>query len=380
MACIPADVTNITACFIPSSVTWCELGDSCYVYGDTFNSDCAFTGVSEQVLSKLTASSFKCFEMLKMCIPDEETAIDNGCDIVFGKKYNYGIMSDYWAYSAIYNTDGVSALYTASVKYSPWDFLQPFNLYLWLLILTVLFILTPLVMSIVEYDEGETLLGNYIKFLPDSIHAHTGIDLVNNDLPTKNTSYILSVFVSLFAFITISLYATNLTAFVLYKNNANPFVDIHKGMKVFVEDSVYSILPLDGSVPVYFTDIPALRESGDFDYIVAENYVLRNTKTCDEVMAPLFGVGVAKYMFLARKFGEENINIMAENIRSLDFVYDTSREYCDNIAAPIRMSGIYGLFLIFVTPAVIIAIIVVIRRYITKTTSNQYIANSPQLM
>ena len=377
MSCAIENTVNITACFVPSSVTWCDVGTSCSVSGDLFNSNCAFTGVAEQFLSKLTALSFKCFDMVKMCIPNEHVAPDLGCDIIFGKNYNLGDVSDYWGFNAIYNTDAVSALYKSKVTYNPWDFLKPFSPSLWILIFTVLCLLTPLVMAIVEYDEGETVLGNFIKFLPDSIHAHTGIDLLNNDLPTKNTSYILSVFVSIFAFITISLYATNLTAFVLYKNNSNPRLDIRTGLKIFVEDSVHAILPIDASVPVNFIDIPKLHESDYFDYIIAENYLLRNIKTCDDIMVPLRGVGVSKYIFVARQFGEENIRIMSEKILAIDFAFDTSREYCDNIATPIKMSGIYGLFLIFAGPALIIACIVMIRHFFIKKKVNQYITNSP---
>jgi hypothetical protein len=315
--------------------------------------------------------------MVKTCIPNEEVAPDVGCDIIFGKSYDNGNMTDYWGFSAIYNTDAVSALYKSKVSYSPWDFLKPFSPSLWVLIFTVLFLLTPLVMAIVEYDEGETVLGNFMKFLPDSVHAHTGIDLINNDLPTKNTSYVLSVFVSIFAFITISLYATNLTAFVLYKNNSNPPLDIRNGLQIFVEESVHDIVPIDTSTRINFLDIPDLHGTGYFDYIVAENYVLRNIKTCDDLTVPLKGIGVAKYIFVAAKFGAENIQIIAEKILAIDFAFDISRESCDNIAEPINLSGIYGLFLIFAVPALIIACIVMVRHIITKKTENQYITNSP---
>lgn len=376
-ACLPDSIMNITVCFVPSSVTWCDVGSSCSVTGDTFNPDCAFTGVAEQFLSKLTALSFKCFDMVKTCIPNEEVAPDVGCDIIFGKNYNYGNSSDYWGFSAIYNTDAVSALYKSQVSYNPWDFLKPFSPSLWVLIFTVLCLLTPLVMAIVEYDEGETVIGNFIKFLPDSIHAHTGIDLLNDDLPTKNTSYVLSVFVSIFAFITISLYATNLTAFVLYKNNSDPPLDIRNGLRIFVEESVHAILPIETSVPINFIDIPRLHENGVYDYIVAENYLLRNIKTCADLMVPVRGIGVSKYIYIAAKFGAQNIQTIAEKILAIDFAFDNSREYCDNIAEPINLRGIYGLFLIFIIPAVCISCIIMVRHIFFEKAVNPYITNSP---
>lgn len=378
MACPVEDVVNITACFIPSSVTWCNVGTSCSLSGDEFNSGCAFTGVADQFLAKLVALTYNCFDLVKTCIPDEDVAPDIGCDIIFGKNYNYGNMTDYWGFNVIYNTDTVSALYRSQVSYGPWDFLKPFNTSLWILILVVLFILTPLVMAIVEYDEGETVIGNFIKFLPDSIHAHTGIDLLNDDLPTKNTSYILSVFVSVFSFIALSLYASNLTTFVLYNNSPNPLLHVRPDMKVFVEESVYSVLPIDRSVPVNFIDIPDLHDSGKFDYIVAENYLLRNIKTCEEAMKPLAGIGVSKYIFIARKFGEENILKIKENIRGIEFAFDySSREVCENNTRGIGINSIYGLFLIFFVPSIIITCTVLSRHFFIKKKANPYITNSP---
>ena len=378
MACPVEDVVNITACFIPSSVTWCDVGSSCSLTGDSFNSDCGFTGVADQFLAKLVALTYNCFNLVKTCIPDEDVAPDLGCDIIFGKNYNLGNITDYWGFNTIYNTDTVSALYKSQVGYSPWDFLKPFSPRLWILIAVVLFILTPFVMAIVEYDEGETVIGNFIKFLPDSIHAHTGIDLLNDDLPTKNTSYVLSVFVSIFSFIALSLYASNLTAFVLYNNNANPLIHVRSDMKIFVEDSVYSVLPIDRSVPVNFIDIPDLHDSGSFDFIVAENYLLRNIKTCEEVMKPLMGIGVSKYVFIARKFGEENILKIKENVRGIEFVFDYSdRETCVNNTKGVGLHSIYGLFIMFVAPAMIIMCTVLFRHFFIKKKVNQYITNSP---
>ena len=378
MACPLENVVNITACFVPSSVTWCEVGSSCSLSGDSFNSDCAFTGVSDQFLSKLVALTYTCFNLVKTCIPSEEVAPDADCDIIFGKKYDYGNMTEYWGFNTIYNTDTVSVLYKSKVSYGPWDFLKPFNSNLWILILAVLFILTPLVMAIVEYDEGETVVGNFIRFLPESIHAHTGIDLLNNDLPTKNTSYVLSVFVSIFSFITLSLYASNLTAFVLYSNNENSVSRVSSNMKIFVEESVYSTLPIDHAVPINFIDIPALHDSGSFDYIVAENYLLRNIKACEESMKALAGIGVSKYIFIARKFGEENILKIEENIRGIEYEFDYSgRQLCENNTKGIGLNSIYGLFLMFFVPTILIMCTVLFRHFLIKKKENPYITNSP---
>jgi hypothetical protein len=120
-----------------------------------------------------------------------------------------------------------------------------------------------------------------------------------------------------------------------------------------------------------------LHDSENFDYIVAENYLLRNIKTCEDLLVPVRGIGVAKYIYIAAKFGAENIQAISEKILAIDFAFDISREYCDNIAEPINLSGIYGLFLIFLVPAVFIAGIVLIRHFFIKKKVNQYITNSP---
>ena len=94
-------------------------------------------------------------------------------------------------------------------------------------------------------------------------------------------------------------------------------------------------------------------------------------------MVPVRGIGVSKYIYIAAKFGAQNIQTIAEKILAIDFAFDNSREFCDNIAEPINLSGIYGLFLIFIIPAIFISCIVMVRHIFFKKAANPYITNSP---
>lgn len=361
--CLANQTIYIKACFVPSSVTWCNVGTSCSLTGDSFNSDCGIAGVAEQFLSKLIPETFRCFNLVKECISKGTDAQRAGCDIVFGR---YGEdPSDYWINDGIiYNTDSVSLLQHSNIGYSLWDFLRPFSLTLWLVILAVMLISTPLVMSIVEYDEGETIYGNFLRFLPDSVHAHTGIDILNNDLPDKNGSYILSIFVGIFSFITIAVYASNLIAFVLYKTTmVDMFLEYDGEGKIFVEKSVYSELPIKDSIPVPYFSIQSLHATGDFNFIVAENYLLRGVQQCGDIITPLRGVGVTKYLYIANKLGETAAQLLQDNIsiRGLEYISDTNVLVCDETPRPVSISSIYGVFLMFFVPVTVIVLTIVVR-------------------
>jgi hypothetical protein len=305
--------------------------------------------------------------------------VDTKCDFLFGSNYKNGNLSDDWVSAGNYITEPVSALYASDIKYGPWDFLTPFSARLWILILFTMFILTPLVMSFVEYDEEETIWGNFWRFLPDSIHAHTGVDLVNNDLPTKNTSYILSVFVSIFTFVILTLYASNLTTYVLYKNSRISSLEIIKyGQEyVFIEKSLVYLINSPGAKPIDYYDIAELHASGKFGIIVAEDFFLRDIKTCDEEVAPLRAFGKYKYVIVSSKFGDENIKKVKKNVRGESYIFRTTNNICQTtVVKPIKLGGIYGVFILFLAPAICIVFAVIIRRVMFKKSPNPYITPS----
>lgn len=373
-ALCPANQTvNIKACFVPSSVTWCEVGTSCSLTGDSFNSGCGFTGMAEQFLSKLIPETFRCFNLVKECISKGAKAQRLGCDIIFGTTRYDEDPSDYWINDGgiMYNTDTVSVLQQPiNIGYSPWDFLRPFSVTLWLSILAVMLIVTPLVMSIVEYDEGESMSRNFVRFLPDSVHTHTGIDILNNDLPNKNGSYILSIFAGIFSFITIAVYASNLVAFVLYKvTTEDQFSEYKGGGKIFIESSVYSELRVEDSIPIPYFSIPPLHASGDFNFIVAENYLLRSVQQCGDILTPLRGVGVSKYLYIANKLGETAVKLLRDNIRGLEYISDTSVLVCDATPRPVTMVNMYGVFLMFFVPVFVIVITIIGRIVVSHRKS-----------
>lgn len=376
MNCATQDVKNITSCFIPSIDSKCSVGETCFVEDTTYNSNCFFTGTADQYLTKLIFSSFSCFTLTKSCIPADVNPKDIGCDFVFGMKYNNGNISDDWIDAGSYVTDGVSALFASNTKYGPWDFLAPFSVGLWVLILVTMFVLTPLVMSFVEYDEEETIWGNFWKFLPDSIHAHTGVDLMNNDLPTKNTSYVLSVFVSIFTFIILTLYASNLTAYVLYKNGeVSTFDREHIKNTIYIEERFIDLINAPSAVSIKYYDITDVHSYGKFSIIVAEDFFLRSIKTCDEEVVALRAFGARKIVFVSSDFGVENIKIIQKNIMAFGYVTRVYTELCQrNPVKPIELEGIYGVFILILAPTILIAVVAIIRRLILRKSSNPYLS------
>jgi hypothetical protein len=335
--------------------------------------------VADQYLTKLVFGTFECFNLSKKCIYDDSVAVDTKCDFLFGTDYKNGNLTDDWVSAGNYITETVSALYPSDIKYGPWDFLAPFSGRLWVLILVTMFILTPLVMSFVEYDEEETIWENFWKFLPDSIHAHTGIDLINNDLSTKNTSYILSVFVSIFTFVIIALYASNLTTYVLYKNSGNvPFEGrLRDSGSVYIDKSLTYLINDANAIPISYYDIPALHASGDYGVIVAEDFFLRDIKTCEEEVSPLRAFGNYKYVIVSSRFGDENIKKVKKGVRSGAYITRVYKDVCQSVATkPIKLGGIYGVFILFLGPATLITIAVIARYYIFKKPANQYITPS----
>lgn len=382
MECSAINTLAITACLAPTIDTGCNIGDFCTVEDSLYNSDCSFTGSADQYLTKLISNAFDCFSLSKVCISDGAVTGYTKCDFIMGVDYNNGNWSDDWKTAGIYTTETVSALYAADISYGPWDFLTPFKTNLWVFFLCVMFVLTPLVMSIVEYDEDETVWGNFCKFLPDSIHAHAGIDLVNNDLPTKNTSYLLSVFISLFSFIILTLYASNLTAFVLYKNSGTTMptegLSRYGSEGTYVDDVMKRIVNITGAIDIPYYTIPTIHASGSFDVIISEDYFLNNIKTCDETVRPFRGIGKYKYLIVSSKFGEENIAKIRRTMRTINYVPRAFVDRCKTLSSvPIGLGGIYGVFIIFFVPATVITVAVIIRWILFGRTKNPYITQSP---
>lgn len=379
MQCNANDTNNITACYIPSIESRCSIDEICSVTESSYNSNCTVTGIADQYMSKLAVDAFECFNLTKICVPADTSYVEQGCDFLFGSRYKNGNLSDDWVSAGTYNTEPVSALYASDIKYGPWDFLAPFSTRLWILILVTIFILTPLVMSFVEYDEDETIWENFWKFMPDSIHAHMGVDLVNNDQPTKNTSYILSVFVSIFTFIILTLYASNLTTFVLYKNGLSSSLDstTYGDRSIFIDDTIIHLINSPGAIPVSYYDIPALHASGKFGVIVSEDFFLRDIKSCEEEVAPLRAFGIYKNVIVSSKLGEQHIKQVKKTVRRAEFITRIYTDACQtNRVKPIKLGGIYGVFILFLGPAICITLVVVFRYFMTRKSTNPYITPS----
>jgi len=331
----PNQPWRVTACFIPNADTICVPGeDTCWFTEKTYNPKCSFSGAADVFLDNLLPTLSRVFNATKRCVWDANSVDAVGCDITFGTTPG--------PHSLEYHVDTIAAMSQPEIAYAPWDFLNPFSWEVWLVLAVVVFVATPIAMAIVEYDPGESLVKNFLKFLPDSIHAHTGADILSNDTPEKNTSYVLSVFVSIFAFILICLYAANLTTYVLYKD------DYHVRNKDIVVDRSLGVTIL-GAKPIDFYDI-ALGISDGFTrttVVVSENRILRALKGCADVIVPLDipvgkWVSVSAAMFPHVKRFAEAYDIVAKPLVG---------KLCSDAQIPMTLSGIYGLFLLVFVPA-----------------------------
>lgn len=134
----PGNRLNITACYVPSIDSRCFIGETCSVTESLYNSNCSFTGVSDQYLTKLVFGTFECFNLHKKCIYGESVAVDTKCDFLFGTGYKNGNLTHDWVSAGNYVAETVSALYSPNIKYGPWDFLKPFSTRLWILFLVTM--------------------------------------------------------------------------------------------------------------------------------------------------------------------------------------------------------------------------------------------------
>lgn len=326
---------RVTACFVTNSETMCVPNEECWFTEMTYNTNCWFNGAADDFLKKLLPTLSRSFNATKRCVWESGSIDARGCDITFGASPG--------PFSLQYHVDTIAALSQPEISYSPFDFLNPFSWEVWLALAVIVFIATPLAMAIVEYDPGESLVANFKKFVPDSIHAHTGSDILSNDTPDKNTSYVLSVFVALFSFIVLCMYAANLTAYVLYKD------DYHIRGKDIVVDSALEI-DVPGATRMEFFNIVLEVQNGltKSATVVGEHRILSALKGCADVIVSLdIPVGKWVEVYVREWFQDVKRFTDAYDIVTRPLV-DTS---CSDDQKPMTLAGIYGLFLVVFVPA-----------------------------
>ena len=325
---------RVTACFVTNSDTLCVPNETCWFTGETYNTECSFNGAADVFLRRLLPVLSRTFNATKRCVWDANSIDATGCDITFGASQG--------ARSLQYHVDTIAALSRPEISYTPFDFLNPFSWEVWLALAAVVFVTTPLAMAIVEYDPGESIVANFTKFIPDSIHAHAGADILSNDTPEKNTSYVLSVFVAMFSFIVLCLYAANLTAYVLYKDGYHV-----RGRDVIVDRALEINVP--GATRMDFFDIalgmPSLSKSS---VVVGEQRILSALKGCADVIVSL-DIPVGKWV-------EINVAAWFEDVKRFADSYDIVARplggtACGADQKPMTLAGIYGLFLVVFVPA-----------------------------
>ena len=377
-----AETVNITTCYIPTSETLCSLGDVCWSSSAQYNPNCNFFGVAEQFITSVVSRTFMWYNMTKICLMNKAQAENHGCDILAGNTEFFDGLNDinetYWSRSVLYDVDTTSITYNPSPDYNPWDFLQPFSLSLWLLLAFVILFLTPLVTSFIEYDEKETIVGNFRRYLPESIHAHLGIDILSKSGPNHNTSYTLAVFVNLFSMVIIFLYGCNLTAYVLYKTF--PLDQLKNNYSaswtIFVyEDLItyYSGLP-NKLIPISVDHLPILLKSGSFDAVIGPRSIIQTYKPCSAVINDIKGPGVYRSIDIASKLNDTVEYHIKNQMRKTLLSPITVPRSCALDPKPILLSSMYGIFIAYFVPVAIVTLIAIgiyVTKYyrVTKTNS-----------
>lgn len=365
--CTPSTLTNLTACFIPSSEAWCNIGDTCSVSNIRYDPKCNFFGYADQYLTHIIPRTFKCFNVIRQCVTSYTDAERQGCDILYGEPnpLAYTNKSNYWAESVLYDVDSPAILFNPDKSYTPWDFLKPFSWELWAMLIIVMCIITPLVTSLIEYDTGETVVGNFIKYLPDSIHAHLGIDLISSESMTNNTSYTLAVFINIFAIIMLALYSSNLVAYVLYKNyslSSLPY-SYKPTWDIFIDNTIsnsFSELPND-LLYIDSSKIPGIIDSSEFDAIIGQRTFLQIFKDCSSELTIIHGPGIYKYVNLATKAGMLNIRRLIAQIQMASVNRQFTSPTCTEQPQSINLNSMYGVFLLFFIPMTLLFLITIIR-------------------
>lgn len=374
--CTPSILTNLTACFIPSSEAWCNIGNTCSVSNIRYDPMCKFYGYADQYLTHIIPRTFKCFNVIRKCIPSYIDAEKQGCDILYGEPtpLAYTNQSDYWAESVLYDVDTPAILFNPGNSYTPWDFLKPFSWQLWAMIIIVMCILTPLFTAFIEYDTGETIVGNFIKYVPDSIHAHLGIDLISSESMTNNTSYTLAIFINIFAIIILALYSSNLTAFVLYRNySVSPLLQSYKpSWNIFIDNSIsdtFSKLP-NNLLYIDSSKIPEIIDSSNFDAIIGQRTFLQIYKDCSSELTIIQGPGIYKYVNLATKTGMLNIRRLVAQIQMASVNRQFTSPTCTEKPQSITLSSMYGVFLLFFIPITLLFILTIIHFTLKRKLSS----------
>lgn len=295
----------------------------------------------------------------RLLLTVRETCIESiddafGCDVVAGALRQETIYaSPGWIASGTYDVDTTAVLFVPENALAPWSFLLPFAPSLWIVIIAVILVVSPLVSSVVEYDDGETLAENLKTYLPDNVHAYTGVDaLKRSGSDYSKESALLSAAVAIVGKILIALYSCNLAAYVI----ASSYMDSTSTTSTDEAVSRGKIAVTPGFY-VNATDIvraESVRQglrmyrNGSVRALVSGQTYLKSVQTCKDAIGRLNGPYIFKTMALSDNFSLSKAfdAELRKQIIEISFPQtDTLR--CPKVAQSVGLESTLGIFATF---------------------------------
>ena len=218
---------RIAACLVSNTVdALCAVGEYCGPgpgsTGGSLDLACPIVGKGLDLVQTIgrDIAGPAVFELSARCIGYFVDATTTVCDVVVGSLRQETIYAaaanDTWTASGVYDVDSTAVMFVPTPPIHIWSVFAPFSASIWIILAVLAFVVTPLVSSIVEYVDGETIAGNYKLYLPDSVHAYAGVDaLKRTGSMYSRESAVLSAVVAIVAKIIVALYTCNLAAYVL---------------------------------------------------------------------------------------------------------------------------------------------------------------------
>lgn len=288
------------------------------------------------------------------CVRTFDDAI--GCDVVAGSLRQAQVYaSREWTSSGAYDADFVAVMFEPRSAIAPWSFLLPFDPLLWVVIATITFVITPLVSSMVEYDDGETVAKNFQTYLPDSVHAYTGVDaLKRTGSSYSQESAVLSAAVAIVGRILIALYSCNLAAYVIVSYTSAPptiesatramahgTVAISSGFREMIaagNDIMFAESAEQG--------LGMYRNHAARAFVAGETY-LKSVQTCGDAVRRLVGPYI-KTMALSSNFSRATEFDAELRRRVVEFPpAATDALRCPKVARSIGLESTFGIFATF---------------------------------
>lgn len=344
---VTADSSDVpvTACFLTDTIdAMCEAGRP---YGATV-----------QLVKRVFRRAFGEDATLTTACLDPSSWVSGDvwwCDVVAGRLGQGEILNKGFVPSVAYDADPLAIMFRQGNTVSPWAFLSPFSPWLWVAVVLVVFLFTPLVSSFIEYDDGESFVGNMKTYVVESVHAYSGVDTLYHmgDVYSKESAFLAAV-VAIVSRVLLAVYGCNLAAFIITQF-FRPTVLFSRGRFASVataRDFNTSTVAIQAVRTPFAAEALDLYRNGTVESVAASYTYLAFKQLCGEEINIVDG----PYMFLSMAytpgFGAENERLMnwalAIDVQEQPRLTGFSARYvCPRGVQAVSLQGVYGVFLVF---------------------------------